>query len=1138
MDKILQDAIFQAKLAELAKSTKQPLEDVVLEARVYLEELFTEHKPLATILGIQVAQYILSRGYKKNIDVNIAEIKEVTRIARRHPIAYVMTHKTYIDMFVLGIVLIRHGLPLPYIFGGINMAFMGLGELGKKAGAIFIRRDIADNVVYKATLRHYIASLVNERAHFMWAIEGTRSRTGKLVWPKMGILKYIMDAEIDSTQEVKYIPVSIVYDLIPDVKEMSKEARGKLKSPENLSWFVDYIQKMGEKFGRISLRFGDPVDVSQKNEIDLPTIAEVMDNKSTSDVSKFALSLVHKINQVTPVTTTSLVCVSLLSKYALTKRSIESDISAIMKYIESYKPEALVDRGKPIGESVQIAINLLRKAFLINQQSDAVDAKYVINPEHYLSTTYYANMAVHHLYHHAFIELAFSKVKELPLDHRVIGFWQEIMSLRDLFKFEFFYSPKSDFTDEVEQNLSYLDPNWENTLSDDKSDFDNLLDQQRVLVSPVVLNTYVEAYLVVAHALMTWAPNQYFEEETFIQKCIFLGEEMQWQGHIQRVEPISAPFLKNGIRLVKNLKLIPEGAESKKDAIQAFINQLQKIADRIRHVQTITLAKSHEQMSLVPIERELVPGSRTESITEEIMASDSGPSVGAFFDLDRTLIKGFSAKEFITNRVLSGKMKTREIVAQFAGVLVYAGGQGNFAGLAALSAQGVKGVDEKVFVKVGEEVYQKYLADQIYPESRELVAAHMAMGHTVAIISAATPYQVNPIARDLNIHHVMCTRMEVAKGKFTGNILEPACWGEGKSHAARELADKYELDLAKSYFYTDSAEDLALLEIVGKPRPLNPDPKLTALAYKNDWPIYRFSDFERPGISNFLRTGMALAGLFPAMMSGLASGSMNMSWREGVNSMMATVGDLVIMLAGVELVITGEEHLVNRPAVFILNHQSNIDLFLAAKLIRHDAVGIAKKELKSYPIIGQMMQAAGIIFVDRKDSQKAIKQLAPAVDVLKAGTSIIIFPEGTRSYDYQLGSFKKGAFHLAMQAGVPLVPIVIKNAHDAMPRGSNIFRPTAIEISILPPVETKDWNASEMTNQVKEVRNLFLEELDQIEVDSPAVPKRPKFKDKGKKPIAKIPRSVIKRKGNSKKRKNILEVIVNNKNSNGVKKDK
>jgi len=1128
MEHIFQDPNFQDKLAKIAAATEQSLDQVQEEAQTYLSELYTEHKPFATIIGIQIAQYILARGYEKNIDVNPAEIKALTKLIRRHPIAFVMTHKTYIDMFVLGIVLVRHGLPIPYIFGGINMAFMGLGELGKKAGAIFIRRDIKDNVVYKTTLRHYIAYLVKEQSQFMWAIEGTRSRTGKLVWPKMGILKYIMEAEKDTDKEVKYIPVSIVYDLIPDVKEMTKEAQGKLKSAESLQWFVDYIQKMGEKFGRISLRFGDPMDINADHKVELPQLTDAIANQSVSTVSKFALGLVHKINQITPVTTTSLVCVSLLSKYALTKRAIESDVSAIMQFIESYKPEALVDRGKPIGQSVQTAINLLRKAFLVDKQSDAIDTKYVINAENYLSTTYYANMAVHHLYQQAFIELAFSKVKLLSGDQRMEAFWQEIMDLRDLFKFEFFYSRKEEFTEEIEQNLSFVAPEWEHTLMEKADDIQNLLENQRILLSPVVLNTYVEAYLVVGHGLLSWNPHYVFDEEEFIKKCVLLGEEMQWQGSIQRVEPISTPFLKNGIRLVKHLDLIPGKGDEKKESIKAFNLRLQNVADRIKAIQTLTLSKPHSDLITVPIERELVPGSRTESITSEIMEDEKGSTVGAFFDLDRTLIKGFSAKEFITNRVLSGKMKTREIVAQFAGVLVYAGGQGNFAGLAALSAQGVKGVDEGVFVKVGEDVYQKYLADEIYPESRELVAAHMAMGHTVAIVSAATPYQVNPIARDLNITHVMCTRMEVKKGKFTGEIIEPACWGEGKFFAANELAEKHNLDLSKSYFYTDSAEDLPLLERVGNPRPLNPDPKLTALAFKNDWPIYRFSGYERPGVSNLMRTGAALAGLVPAILNGVASGSMNMSWREGVNSMMATVGDLVISLAGVELVVNGEEYLENeRPAVFVLNHQSNIDLFLAAKLIRHDAVGIAKKELKSYPVIGQMMQAAGIIFVDRKNSKKAIAAMAPAIDALKNGTSIIIFPEGTRSYDYQLGSFKKGAFHLAMEAGVPMIPIVIKNAHDAMPRGSNIFRPTAIEINVLKPVDTKDWTKANLNEQVAAVRKLYLDELDQIEFEKPKGPAKPKFKDRGKKRVTKITHSVIKRKG-SRKKKNVLESIMKN----------
>lgn len=267
MEKILQDPKFQKTLAAIAKETGKSLEQVNKKAAVYLKELYSVHHPLANFLATEAAQFILSRGYDKTIDVNPAQIKKLSRLMYKHPIAFVMTHKTYIDMFVLSVVLARHGLPLPYTFAGINMAFLGLGQFGRQSGAIFIRRSFKDNLVYKATLRHFIASLVNGGAHFMWAIEGTRSRTGKLVWPKMGILKYIMEGEEQADREVKYIPVSIVYDLIPDVKKMTEEGRGADKKQESLLWFLKYIKEMGDNFGRISLRLGDPVKVTDNRTV-------------------------------------------------------------------------------------------------------------------------------------------------------------------------------------------------------------------------------------------------------------------------------------------------------------------------------------------------------------------------------------------------------------------------------------------------------------------------------------------------------------------------------------------------------------------------------------------------------------------------------------------------------------------------------------------------------------------------------------------------------------------------------------------------------------------------------------------------------------------------------------------------------
>lgn len=1080
---ILNEAAFQKSLARISISKGLSQVQATIEAESYLRELFAEHETSVNIGFIEAFQYLITQGYDKAIDVNPNELKALSKLMRQHPVAFVLTHKSYIDLSVLALVLARHGLPIPYLFAGINLNLPFVGKLAQKNGIIFIRRSFKDNAIYKATLRFFIAYLLKKQSHFMWAIEGTRSRTGKLVWPQMGILKYIMEANQEAKENVKYVPVSIVYDLIPDVNEMTEEGRGKKKKPENLKWLLNYWKKMGSNdLGKISIRIDTPAEMREDEKFELSTENEetiIADNS----ISTLAFDLVHKINDITPITTVSMVCTALLSKFALTKRGIESNVSNLMLLIESHKIDALVDRGKAIGESVQKALNLLIQSKIIHHHGEGLHTKYIINKDHYLQATYYANMSVHHLYHRAFIELALLRIADVPKNKKHLEFWKEIMRLRDFFKFEFFYSSKDKFTAEIEAELEFMLPNWYKEIFEEQQPIQELLKNQPILVAPVILNNYIEAYKVVAHGLQIWDANVIFESNKFIEYCLFLGEEMHWLGQIKRIEAVSTPFLQNGVRLIQNLKLIPDKENNKANEIAEFRQFIDQLSDQSNKLQTFTLDSHglHEDVH-VPLERDIIPGSQTENITKEIMEGEKGSHIGAFFDLDRTLINGFSAKDFVKTRLMSGKFSSKEIVSQFAGVLSYATGGGNFSNMASISAKGVKGVNEQVFFEVGEEVYQKKLAHAIFPESRALVAAHIAMGHTVTIISAATPYQVEPVARDLGVDIVRCTRMEVEKGVFTGNIIEPACWSEGKAVAGRELAETYKLDLAKSYFYTDSAEDLPLLEIVGKPRPINPDTRLATLAFQNDWPIARFTEENSSKVSNLVRTGMAGGIFVPAILKGVASGISKMSWTEGVESMMASVGDLGAAAAGIKLAIKGEEHLwSHRPAVFIFNHQSNADFLIAIKLIRTGARGVAKKELEKMPIVGQMLKASGTIFLDRTDKDKAIEAMQPAVESLKEGISVVIFPEGTRSYDYTLGTFKKGAFHLAMQAGVPLVPIILKNAHDVMPRGKNIFNPTLVEVIVLPPIQTHDWNKTNMNKKINEVRNLFLAELNQEE---------------------------------------------------------
>jgi putative phosphoserine phosphatase/1-acylglycerol-3-phosphate O-acyltransferase len=155
---------------------------------------------------------------------------------------------------------------------------------------------------------------------------------------------------------------------------------------------------------------------------------------------------------------------------------------------------------------------------------------------------------------------------------------------------------------------------------------------------------------------------------------------------------------------------------------------------------------------------------------------------------------------------------------------------------------------------------------------------------------------------------------------------------------------------------------------------------------------------------------------------------------------------------------------------------------ILAKLIRRDMGGVGKKEIKDIPILGKLMEWGGTVFVDRADGKSAIKAMEPLVDAIRIeGKSICIAPEGTRTLTPKLGAFKKGAFHLAMQAGVPIVPIVIHNATDVAPKNEFVMRPATVRVTVLPPVDTSKWSVKTLNAHVRDVRNLFLRTLGQDE---------------------------------------------------------
>ncbi|KIV90607.1 hypothetical protein PV10_07893 [Exophiala mesophila] len=176
----------------------------------------------------------------------------------------------------------------------------------------------------------------------------------------------------------------------------------------------------------------------------------------------------------------------------------------------------------------------------------------------------------------------------------------------------------------------------------------------------------------------------------------------------------------------------------------------------------------------------------------------------------------------------------------------------------------------------------------------------------------------------------------------------------------------------------------------------------------------------------------------------------------------------------------------NRPAVFVLNHQTELDvLFLAWMWPKHCSI-TAKKSLKSMPFLGWFMVVAGAIFIDRVDRSQAMKAFDGAATAIRSNRqSVVIFPEGTRSYSNEpmLLPFKKGAFHLAVQAGVPIVPVVAENYSRVLNIKARKFYSGTIRVKVLDPIPTKGLTASDVDALTRDTREKMLQAITELAQD-------------------------------------------------------
>jgi glycerol-3-phosphate O-acyltransferase len=463
------------------------------------------------------------------------------------------------------------------------MAFWPMGTIARKAGRVFIRRDIKGNPVYKFALREYLGYLVEKRFSLEWYIEGGRSRTGKQLPPKLGLLTYLVSAYREGrVDDLMLMPISIAYDQLHEVSEYAAEAHGGKKRPENLAWFVRFFRAQKKPFGRIYFRIAEPV--SMREMLGPPDAAKTEGDEETLATQKVAFEVSSRINDVTPITGTSLVSLILLAHRgrALTLEQVRTEI-------DDYLMSA-TRRRLPLAPSAKIndidatrrTLDSLAQHNVVHEHKGGLEIVYSIGGDQHLAAAFYRNTIIHFFVNAAIAELALLKAADQTFGEREQAFWDEAVYLRDLLKFEFFFKEKEAFRAGLDAELKLQSPDWREALARGREPTLALLKAFRPLTSHGVLRSFFEAYAVVADTLAARDPG-IVDERKLLTDCGAVGRQYMLQHKIQSAESVSKHLFQTGLQLVKHQKLleITDNVAGRRKAFAASLGDIMRRIDTI-----------------------------------------------------------------------------------------------------------------------------------------------------------------------------------------------------------------------------------------------------------------------------------------------------------------------------------------------------------------------------------------------------------------------------------------------------------------------------------------------------------------------------------------------------------------------------
>lgn len=592
LDKIIEDPFFLKKLEAIGQSEKMRFDILQEKTRKIFYEIAADMNYTYIDLYDKLVHWLLNRVYD-GLDIDTAGLAKIKEIAGSHPVILVPSHKSHVDYLLLSYVFYNYDLTLPHICAGINLKFWPVGGLMRKGGGFFIRRSIRGNELYKIVLQHYLKALVTEGFAVEFFIEGTRSRTGKILKPRTGILAMVIQSYLEGTlsrgtlsqggtNDIYFVPISINYERIMEEKSYAQEIRGGEKEKENAGSLLRASQKIRKKQGRVSIQFADPLSLKDYLEEKNLDFIEDASNTLRQEIDQFASRLTYNINKVSVVTSTSLVVTSCLGypRRGIPEEAVFERCSFLKKYLD-YKGVRFsqVVRQNEL-RACQEALLRLTQDGLISQHHDFSETFYTIGEAHRSLLDYHKNNIIHF-----FVSLVcFLKIvvrwrdsnagPEIPLDQME----KKYETLKSLFAFEFTFSERTELRLHLEKIITFLE-------DEEFLEYDQVA--KKIRLSPHAVNDrcflfylglldhFFESYWLTLRYLKQ-VPGTRMERKKLVNAILGYGKILYLKGDVAFAESLSRFNVENALLSFEQMGLMEGLADA--ESIDQWLELLSQLA--------------------------------------------------------------------------------------------------------------------------------------------------------------------------------------------------------------------------------------------------------------------------------------------------------------------------------------------------------------------------------------------------------------------------------------------------------------------------------------------------------------------------------------------------------------------------------